>query len=183
MKFLLLKLFLINCSLPSEVGYRIHPLHFELFKGKIHFFPKVLKKWSSCQKNGYHSFFGRGVRTQSDENHFFFEPLQMYPTLWYFFKNCNHTWSYIFLNKIILGGSWHLLCETKPSFGSCWGKKIWRRGNLDQSQGQDFICQQHWFIHHILKWCCQEGLVLLQSMSSKCGNIRGNQKMCLQKTC
>ena len=28
-------------------------------KGKIHFFPKVLKKWSSCQKNGYH-FLGGG---------------------------------------------------------------------------------------------------------------------------
>ena len=28
-------------------------------KGKIHFFPKVLKKWSSCQKNGY-PFLGGG---------------------------------------------------------------------------------------------------------------------------
>ena len=29
-------------------------------KGKIHFFPKVLNNWSSCQKNDYHFFFGGG---------------------------------------------------------------------------------------------------------------------------
>ena len=33
--------------------------NFGISKGKIHFFPNVLKKWSSCQKNGYH-FLGGG---------------------------------------------------------------------------------------------------------------------------
>ena len=46
-------------------------------KGKIYFFPKVLKKWSSCQKNGYHFFWGVGVRTQSDKYHFFFWTLPL----------------------------------------------------------------------------------------------------------
>ena len=45
----------------------VQHLFFEIFlsvlgfsKGKIHFFPKVLKKWSSCQKNGYHFLGGGG---------------------------------------------------------------------------------------------------------------------------
>ena len=37
-------------------------------KGKMHFFPKVLKKWSSCQKSGYHFFFGGGVRAKCKIN-------------------------------------------------------------------------------------------------------------------
>ena len=37
-------------------------------KGKIHFFPKVLKNWSSSQKNDYH-FLGGG-RAESDKYHF-----------------------------------------------------------------------------------------------------------------
>ena len=39
-------------------------------KGKIHFFWKVLKNWSSCQKTDYH-FLGGSVGTQKDKNHFF----------------------------------------------------------------------------------------------------------------
>ena len=45
-----------------DIFYVQHQI-FEIFlsvlgfsKGKIHFFPKVLKKWSSCQKNGYHFY-------------------------------------------------------------------------------------------------------------------------------
>ena len=73
----------ILCSMTSICSNLHDILHFqhqffEIFlsvlgfsKGKIHFFPKVLKKWSSCQKNGY-PFLGGGVRTQSDKYHFFF---------------------------------------------------------------------------------------------------------------
>ena len=32
-------------------------------KGKIHFFPKVLKNWSSYQKNDYHFLGGRGFQS------------------------------------------------------------------------------------------------------------------------
>ena len=68
-------------SICSNLHDILHFQHqfFEIFlsvlgfsKGKIHFFPKVLKKWSSCQKNGYHFLGGGGVRTQSDKYHFFF---------------------------------------------------------------------------------------------------------------
>ena len=44
-------------------------------KGKIHFFSKVLKNWSSCQKTDYHFLGEGGLRPQSDKNHFiFFNP-------------------------------------------------------------------------------------------------------------
>jgi len=50
--------------------------NFSAFLGaKKHFFQKVLKKWSSIQKkieNIFITFWGRGVRPQSDKNHFFF---------------------------------------------------------------------------------------------------------------
>ena len=56
-------------SICSNLHDILHFQHqfFEIFlsvlgfsKGKIHFFPKVLKKWSSCQKNGYHFLGGGG---------------------------------------------------------------------------------------------------------------------------
>ena len=66
-------------SILSNVPDILHVQHqyFEIFlsvlefsKGKIHFFPKVLKNWSSCQKTDYH-FLG-GVRPQIDKSHYFF---------------------------------------------------------------------------------------------------------------
>ena len=43
-------------------------------KGKIQFFPKMLKNWSSCQKTDNHFLWGgRLVRPQSDKNHFIFK--------------------------------------------------------------------------------------------------------------
>ena len=39
----------------------------EFSKGKIHFFPKVLKNWSSCQKMVNTFFLGGGVRAKSDK--------------------------------------------------------------------------------------------------------------------
>ena len=76
---------IILCGICSNLHDILHFQHqfFEIFlsvlgfsKGKIHFFPKVLKKWSSCQKNGYH-FLGGGVRTQSDKYPFFFLTLPL----------------------------------------------------------------------------------------------------------
>ena len=55
-----------NTSLIGDLRENI--LHFQhkflkflgFSKGKIHFFPKELKKWSSCQTNGYHFLGGGG---------------------------------------------------------------------------------------------------------------------------
>ena len=80
-------------SIWSNVHDILHFQHqfFEIFrsvlgfsKGKIHFFPKVLKNWSSCQKNGYH-FLGGRVRAQSDKNHFFFFFFEAFPYLIFIF--------------------------------------------------------------------------------------------------
>ena len=46
-------------------------------KGKIHFFSKVLKNWSSCQKTDYHFLGEGGLRSQSDKNHFIFLTLPL----------------------------------------------------------------------------------------------------------
>ena len=52
---------------------------FSFSRGKKTFFQKVLKKWSSIQKNRkyFYHFLGGGVRPQSDDNHFFWKPSLM----------------------------------------------------------------------------------------------------------
>merc|ERR1712175_42365 len=68
-------------SICSNLHDILHFQHqfFEIFlsvlgfsKGKIHFFPKVLKKWSSCQKNGYHFLGGGGSEPKVINITFFF---------------------------------------------------------------------------------------------------------------
>ena len=60
-----------HLSFPTPIYFNFSKC-FWIFKGKNTLFSKSAKKWSSCQKNGYHFFFWGGVRAQSDKNHFFF---------------------------------------------------------------------------------------------------------------
>ena len=66
-------------------------------KGILHFFPKVLKKWSSCPKNDYHFLGEGGVRAKSDKNHFF-GPFKIFQMLlrsyWDFVKTLLRSFTY-----------------------------------------------------------------------------------------